>query len=1230
MKLNSKARERSSGSAGAARAPLFRISLLLLVVLLAQACARGTPAEAPSASYVAGQADAQPAESDLELPARLPRCVGDEFTVDFLSAATALNDDTLEEQREQLRDWMWNVTLGRLAKGSSVADVFSGISDEPLWRDDSVAHALRLPSGPTRATTTKAGEVVVLVEASEPGALNASVLEAIDEQALALGRTPSRARVYGFELQPSKAIARVCQVAEYSAQALESKDQGFRRATVRSVAELNGFLAEGVDLLSAACKPQGLEISARTRSRNRAAQFTSEHVAALAQKLNKEYVPPSRFGKSFATLAPDWRTRTSEITSTLQTALLTRRPSELRLSLIGSLKPDVAAFYLRVLDWREANPRVSLTDLVLSAQLQEMFDGKPGFSLDPRFSSAKVSQRLGELLAALPDVQAVKRTLAGWGTAKQVIELYTSTPSTLVPARESLKQAQLALQSTSEPLEDAIYRLEAKLAAYDSTAASLLREVGFQSAEQCSRYDGPLAGTEAGMTFFYTDLSAKFFARDFGRKSPEGEVAGFQSIVNYAASTAACEEPARPSTRIWFGLRDEGYKRESDGAVRFAPTSTRLFAMGSTPGSGEGEAEPNATYRRFIRWWDTNYHAMSSWDPQYEALNQLMKWSVVTQQARLENNDSCLGFLKNAPFRTDHSLSTWAAAKPNLRWHGAIAQIKPTQGGAECLPLLRSDSFLICGRTNRIEGGVSAGSLEQVRAKPLRDKSSMPWLERLAVDNKPAKVNADGVRFDRLVRSGGGELRDVELLGRGPKLTFRAKIDPKAGQVGRDSITSPQWPLTRVEKVVEQDASGLHVTQQDNGLLRGGLSAFGLEKNAVRIELVPGAVQRAKAAGQRVAAKMAKDGAQLADAAKTLAGSQKVFQLADGRVAVEFVDGKASGAYAVMSSGGGNRGPPAQVAFFVGSRDGGRLDAGAGRQPYASPLEVRVLGKAEGERFLAEQQAKLVTVNDTKSQDAVNNFGKAVSEGDFDQARRILKDALPTLSTDRLSDLSGTVERAHALAARRGDTAAADRLAMSIAIEVRRRGAVEVGEADLVTGLPTRILAPSTFPAEASLPPPIHPRGTSLKPNERYVSRLVEMPPGLSRESMFEDASGQRLRVQPARPTGRRPGERVGSAMRITGPRRFSAVVLNCEDNAQGRLPRCTEPAPASEILITTMLIGDTCLDEESDETNEACRREAKRCDRDGDSTLLKDEEIACLKAVRKKFRPETRPQFPL
>src|SRR5262245_29389419 len=83
-------------------------------------------------------------------PGKMPACQGEGFEVDLLDALAALPDDTLEAQREQVRDWIWNVTLARVAQNSTVDDAFSGVADEPLFRDDAMGHVLTFPTGTAR------------------------------------------------------------------------------------------------------------------------------------------------------------------------------------------------------------------------------------------------------------------------------------------------------------------------------------------------------------------------------------------------------------------------------------------------------------------------------------------------------------------------------------------------------------------------------------------------------------------------------------------------------------------------------------------------------------------------------------------------------------------------------------------------------------------------------------------------------------------------------------------------------------------------------------------------------------------------------------------------------------------------------------------------------------------------------------------------------------------------
>ena len=586
-----------------------------LAALLAICWGCGGNAAAPEtpAGIGAAVAEAAPPTLNDAPPApigKMPACQGEGFELDLLDAISALPDDTLEAQREQVRDWVWHVTLAKAATTAAVDNAFAGIADEPLLRDDALRHVLTLPTGTTRSTTTKGGEVVVLVDAVNEPDLTGRVLEAIDEQALGLGRTPQRARVFAFELQRDTAIAKVCPIKEYDTAALENGAAGFRQMTVSNLPELEQFLSGGVDLLSAECEAAGLKLAGRQRPRNAAAPISPAHIAALAQELNVSYLPPAQFGTSIAALPRDERAHISEQASTLDQ--LDRFSSSYSI-------PD--KFTAQLLDWKRRNPSASSADILLSASLQSALDGKPGFSLDPEFKARDVLARIDELATAMRDSKSLVAKLREWGASSVTAADFVDADDRLPELREEL---QTLRDSISQLSDDDVGGALWQATASDSSLGALASELRARSGSQCARYDGPFAGTEAGLTFFYTDVVAKFFISDFDRHSPEDLVPGFESVVNAVSSTAWCGEPKRPGTRIWYGLLDEGYTRETLQSVRFAPTTTRLFAKGSAqPGSDEQETEPNASFRRFIGWWNAHYAAIAGWEPQYELLNQL-------------------------------------------------------------------------------------------------------------------------------------------------------------------------------------------------------------------------------------------------------------------------------------------------------------------------------------------------------------------------------------------------------------------------------------------------------------------------------------------------------------------------------------------------------------------------------------------------------------------------------
>lgn len=1233
----------------------LRAALLLVLVVLGLACVRGGGVPTSLENVSVRRA---PLASQL-------RCEGDAFRIDLLGAIDAIPDDTLDAQREQLRDWIWMTTLGRIAPRTSVDNVFSGVMDQPLLRDDSLAHVLRLPVGPTRAATTKKGDVIVLVEAAGEAAMAAEVLETIDDEALSLGHTPEQVEVYGYELRPSVAEASVCKIGRFDRAKLEGAAQAYRSATITTAADLDQFLSGGVDLLSAQCTATGLQVAGRQRPRNTRTQVTVEHVAALAQELGTRYIPPARFGVTLASLPKEER-EDIEARARRFDALLAAGPgarSQFRAE-TANLNEDMQRFFRSVLGWKDENPAVPMTEILLSFALQRMLDGKPGFSLDPVNTAERATKSLDEALDALSDRGKIEGLLRGWGAHWAALRIHNRNPdkATLAAARARLEDVRVRLrQARDEDVEAALFPRMRSPTSDMVIASDIGLSVWGQSAQQCARYDGPLAGTATGMTFFYTDLLAKLWTRGQKEVSPEGEVDGFESIVHHANSTAWCEEEGRRFTRLWFGVRDEGYARERSGGVRFAPTATRLFAKGSTPGSGEGEAEPNARHRRFILWWDRHFAQLAEWEPQYETLNQIMKWSVVMQSARIGGDRSCLRFLQGVPVKNDQHFAQWVTETRNLKWRGPVNLVPAPLKATECLPLLTSEPFDYCGDVSTLVGGVGAASLKQVAAKPLRSAETPDGFGRFASETRPVTVEPNRLQLDKITRSGGGELHAVEIAGKGDRVTFRANIDTNASQRGTLSSSSPYTPVRTTEMSVESNAKGLALQQRNNGQLSTELRVSDYARadvqhaDVLHVEVKPGVLEQAKSVSKKLADHMAHHGDSLADAARTLPRELEPRLTGDGKITVLLRREDGTKVSAVMESGGGNRGPPdAEASFIIGTPEGGSYRPGMGNAGPNKPIQVSIrsensVNEQGGEPLFSLDETPKVVREKLGSGDhagAMQAFERrptasaaeplledAIKRGDVTSLDRMVETLKNSASTEDLAGMHLFLDRQRVLIQRMGgDPSKVVQRDVKLAIEQTKRLMPGKTEADTIRTLAQRqstpTYRPATSPAESALPPAIHPRGKPLSPEEEHVTRILNIPSDLELPQTLRNADGIELRLQGApggAPGGpprdpRRAASTVGSATRLFFPMWPILIVTPCSDTNK-KLPPCHEP---DEDRPTKEQLQRMVCDQDHDgalttPAERACVTEMPGCDRDGDGLWLTRAELSCLGALRRK-----------
>ena len=208
-----------------------------------------------------------------------------------------------------------------------------------------------------------------------------------------------------------------------------------------------------------------------------------------------------------------------------------------------------------------------------------------------------------------------------------------------------------------------------------------------------ARYEGGLKGTEVGMTLFYTDHMAKNWSNGVGAGLPEA-VRGF--VPSPAAETPWGHCPTKPreeSGRLWFGQNEPGFD-SSDDRVSIGAQATRLFVRSNAEPTDESigtpvgerknrEVEPSFAFGRGLRWWDQNYQAIADYEPQYQRLEQIMRWSgalewLVSKKATLRLDDVSI--------RHDLRFAEWYKDKPGHQEKTEIKFVTPPSAKQENPP----------------------------------------------------------------------------------------------------------------------------------------------------------------------------------------------------------------------------------------------------------------------------------------------------------------------------------------------------------------------------------------------------------------------------------------------------------------------------------------------------------------------------------------------------------------
>ena len=380
--------------------------------------------------------------------------------------------------------------------------------------------------------------------------------------------------------------------------------------------------------------------------------------------------------------------------------------------------------------------------------LRPAAEGRPGFSLDPG-----PTETTGDVLAVLPSLSSelADRIVAdNWAgspfrSADDLAEIVINALLFNDPKPETLSSAGLPADRTQ------LWGLH-ELLSHQGTYGQ-------------ARYDGLLEGTKVGMTLFYTDYVAKDWVNGVGSGVPTQAVGGFVPDPDAVTPWSHCPGPNDPlseSGRLWFGQNESGFAFDGN-RVSVGTQATRLFARSDSDGGAE--AEPSFGFGRGLRWWDQHYQAVADYEPQYQRLEQIMRWSgaldwlVSTTSAKLPQLD-------DAAIRSDLRFKDWYAQNNDLRERAPIAFVTPPSAKQEAVLAKPSKSSPDCGFQS-ISGGVSLGDINQrkgghsfhadlpepVRRAGLFDEGSTfnpaTWLGRI----KQVSIDGAGKVVDSLERT---------------------------------------------------------------------------------------------------------------------------------------------------------------------------------------------------------------------------------------------------------------------------------------------------------------------------------------------------------------------------------------------------------------------------------------------------------------------------------------------
>ena len=315
----------------------------------------------------------------------------------------------------------------------------------------------------------------------------------------------------------------------------------------------------------------------------------------------------------------------------------------------------------------------------------------PGFSLDP----------LPATTAA--DIQAMAPSVSADVAARLISGTWTGSP--FGSSADVKTEIETELYTPSADQDAAMDELG--LPTDRSQLWALYELINGHTTMSQARYDGGLAGTAVGDSLAYVDYVTKNWVAGVGKGVPTQAVGGFladPAAVTPWSECAGPNDPTSESGRLWFGRNDSAFA-STDDHIDVGAEAARLFVRDDGPNGTE--VEPSYSFGRALQWWDVHQQDIEDYEPQYQRLDQIMRWSGALEWLTHENKVLLPVQTQNpAPV----SFKDWYTSHKELKERAPIAFVTPPSAKQEALIVNPSRDFDDCGYVE-IEGGVSLSDL---------------------------------------------------------------------------------------------------------------------------------------------------------------------------------------------------------------------------------------------------------------------------------------------------------------------------------------------------------------------------------------------------------------------------------------------------------------------------------------------------------------------------------------